>query len=333
MLTLICSDSIGIRTLTSSGYADSACPPWYTYKDPSKCSSVTGCREPDQLPKELICDDSEGALIQFGYCITYNEHEELFQLNSCHYFHSTDGHSITEQGYVTLPDNISELNGYMCRSMNRKGPLYSRCIDGFGPALTSDAYTCSNCTNTWYGVPLYLLVELLPITVLYFIILSFQISLTSSPMPCFILYSHLILFILQYDRRAPIGRLIYQLQGVKLSIVKTVYGATNLQIFQFIVPPFCVSSKLQFIHISLLEYLPAFYPLCLILLTWICVELHDRNFRPLVWAWKSFHRCFVQLRREWSTTSDLVDVFASFFLLSYSRIFFQSLLLIHCRPN
>ena len=103
--------------------------------------------------------------------------------------------------------------------------------------------------------------------------------------------------------------------------------------FQFIVPPFCDSSKLQFIHISLLEYLPAFYPLCLILLTWICVELHDRNFRPLVWAWKSFHRCFVRLRREWSTTSDLIDVFASFFLLSLSRIFFQSLLLTHCRPN
>ena len=227
---------------------------------------------------------------------------------------------------------MSELNDYMCRLMNRKGPLCSKCIDGFGPALTSTGFTCSSCTNAWYGVPLFLLVEFVPITVLYFIILTFQINITSAPMTCFILYSHILFFELRYDRRLPVGRLTYQ-QGKNLSILKVMYGTMNLDILRFIVPPFCISSKLQFIHISLLEYLPAFYPLCLILLTWICIELHGRNFRPLVIAWKPFHRCFVCLHRGWNARSDLVDVFASFFLLSYSKIMFQSLILIDCQPN
>ena len=281
LLKMTRSDSTGIKTPTISNPnvdADYPCPPWYTYKDLSKCSSATGCR---QLPEQLVCDIDEGAQIQFGYCITYDEKDKTFQLNSCHYFQS-EGHIITEQGYVKLPDNISELNDYMCGLMNRKGPLCGKCIDGFGPSLTSDIFTCSNCTNVWYGLPLYLLVEFLPITVLYLIVLTFQFSFTSSPMTCFVLYSHIILFALQYDRNAPLGLLLYQLGSVKLSIVKTIHGVTNLEILRFLVPPFCVSSKLQFVHISFLEYLTAFYPLFLILLTWICIKLHDRNFRPLV---------------------------------------------------
>ena len=42
--------------------------------------------------------------------------------------------------------------------------------------------------------------------------------------------------------------------------------------------------------------------------------------------WKPFHGCFVQLRRGWNTKSDLIDVFASFFLLFYSKILYQIML-------
>ena len=93
-------------------------------------------------------------------------------------------------------------------------------------------------------------------------------------------------------------------------------------------PPFCISSKLRPIHIVFLGYISAFYPFLLILLTWFCVELHGHNFRPIVWLWKPFHGCFVRLRRGWNTKSDLLDVFASFFLLSYSKVVYQMMLTI-----
>ena len=44
--------------------------------------------------------------------------------------------------------------------------------------------------------------------------------------------------------------------------------------------------------------------------------------------WKPFHGCFVRLRRGWNTKSDLIDVFASFFLLSYSKILYQIILIV-----
>ena len=85
---------------------------------------------------------------------------------------------------------------------------------------------------------------------------------------------------------------------------------------RYIVPPFCISANLQVIHILLLGFISAVYPIVLVILTWVCIELHGRNFRRLVLLWKPFHRCFVRLRRGWDTKSDIIDVFASFFLLS-----------------
>ncbi len=62
-------------------------------------------------------------------------------------------------------------------------------------------------------------------------------------------------------------------------------------------------------------------------ITWFCIELHGHNCRPLVLLWRPFHRCFVRIRRGWDTSRDIIDVFASFFLLSFSRLMYQGLLL------
>ena len=95
--------------------------------------------------------------------------------------------------------------------------------------------------------------------------------------------------------------------------------------------------KLQIVHTLFLvqlgqQYISAFYPPLLICLTWICVELHGRIFRHLVWLWRPFHRYFVRLRRGWDTKSDIIDVFTTFFFLTYSKILCQTLLLISSKP-
>ena len=87
-----------------------------------------------------------------------------------------------------------------------------------------------------------------------------------------------------------------------------------------------VSKPPYVLHVFFLGYVSAFYPFLLMLLTWLCVELHGRNFRPIVHLWRPFHGCFICLRRSWNTKSDLIDVFASFFLLLYSKILYQVIL-------
>ena len=83
------------------------------------------------------------------------------------------------------------------------------------------------------------------------------------------------------------------------------------------------------VHALALEYLVAFYPIFLILITSVCIKLHNNNSRPIVWLWKPFHRHFAHFRRKWDSTASIIKAFTTFLLLSFSKILFVSFMLLH----
>ena len=109
--------------------------PWYTWDSDVKCT------------------DSWGVFLSIGHCLTYESGKGAYEFAyalKCPYF-LLEGHQVSdfEPGYISLPNNISELNDYMCGPMNRKGFLCEECIDGFSIAMTSLGHRCSNCTDVW----------------------------------------------------------------------------------------------------------------------------------------------------------------------------------------
>ena len=309
------------------------CPPWSYYdEDGNEC----------QCFRHVMCDENE-AYLKTCYCLTYDDDTEVFSLALCPYFQS-NGFNMTKFDkhfwYIQLPENVSDLNNYLCGTMNRRGRVCNICKDGFGPAVMSVGFEiqCSKCIGAWYGIPLYLFLELCPVTIFYLILLIFQINITSAPMTSYIMYSQIIVMALDHiysgDMPDVTGILFAMSKQSKLfvNIVLSMYDIWNLRFFHYLMPSFCISSRLKPIHIAFLGYISVLYPLCLIITTWICVELHGRNFRPIVWLWRPFHRCFVHLRRGWNTKSDIIDVFSAFFLLSFSKGLYQILLFMTSLP-
>ena len=267
--------------------------------------------------------------LSIGYCMTRNEHGSLF-VTKCPYF-QLKGHNVSDPGNFKLPVNVSELNDYMCGPMNRKGFLCEDCVDGFAVSFTSIGHKCSNCTDAWYGIPLYLLIELAPITVFYLIILIFQVHITSAPMTYFIFCCSCIQYILVNDRYPPVERIVplYE-NNILFKINVFFYSLWNLDLLRYVAPPFCVDRNFKLMYTVLLGYVSVLYPLCLIALTWLCIKLHDENFKPVVWLWRPFHRCLVKIRRGYGSNNDIIDVFSAFFLLSYSKLMFQCSFFLAC---
>ena len=319
------------KTNGSLSKSDSSvpCPLWYTSDNQTEQGRCKCRKKP--LLTSLKCDSEHGGLLQLGHLISYDESEEKYTVSMCPYS-QFKGPNVTNEGYVQLPDNLSQLNHYLCRTLNRSGPMCYQCIPGFGPSLTSVQFQCTNCTKSaWYRALLYAVVEFVPITVFFLLIIAFRIHITSAPMTSFIAYSQTVFIVYVYNRAdEKINFIASTINARIMHAGLVVYSTINLEFLHYIIPPFCISSKVRDVHIILLGYLAALYPLCLVLLSWICVELHDRNFRPMVLLWKPFHRCCVRLRKGWNPKNDLIDAFASFFLLSYSKILFHSLLLIGC---
>jgi hypothetical protein len=182
---------------------------------------------------------------------------------------------------------------------------------------------------TWYvwDSDVIIVSSLLPFTAFYLLLLVFQIRLTSSPMTCYILYCQTVMYVIAIDRSPPLERVIPQLQrdnSFLLNLNLFLYGPWDLDFIRYILPPFCVASSPNLKHKALLGYMSILYPLFLIFLTWVCIELHGRNFKPIVYLFVPFRKCLGRLKQDWGEKRDVVDLFSAFFLLSYSRLMYQA---------
>ena len=102
--------------------------------------------------------------------------------------------------------------------------------------------------------------------------------------------------------------------------VVTFFGIWNLDFFRYFIPPFCISSDLTTLHTLALEYVVAICPLLLTVVIYLFIEMHDRAVRVVVYVWRPFHVCFVRFRRRLDPKGSVINVFATFLLLSYSKL-------------
>lgn len=304
---------------------EEACPPWFIL---SNSSSSKSCVCGNRL-KEVVKCEAQKSYLAVGYCMTYDSISGDTVVGKCPY---NTFHNIVDL-YLPLPVNVSDLNNLVCGPFNREGQLCGDCKDGYGPAVLSYAMHCGNCEKSRYGLALYFVVELLSITLMFLIVAMFRIKVTSSPMNAFVLFSQVIINILNtnptlyaglvYDTNEHVYRLV--------QIALTCYGIWNLDFFLYLIPPFCISSALTGVHLLAFQYIVAFYPILLLIVTYICIELHDHNFKPVVCIWRPFYKCFVYCMRRWEgwePKASIVNTFAAFLLLSYSKILFVSLKLL-----
>lgn len=307
------------------------CPLWFFYNSSTnQCeyyNSIPRFNGPDHtFPNAIKCDEQR-VLISYNYYMTYLNGELFF---SYAVYFNPDGYNkpVSGPNFIELPSNISELNDYMCGPANRKGFLCSECIDGFGPSATSPKFKCSNCTTGYarYNVAFYLLSEILPILILYFVILIFQINVTSAPMVSFILFSQAVFISANYNVENP-DQVKYFLP--KLSII---YGIWNLDFFRNAIPPLCISENLKVFHIFYLQNISTVFPFILICLTWISIELYSRDFRIFVWPWRALNMLLpkrVRVFQNKNTNRTVIDAFATFFLLSYTKLVIVTLIPIY----
>ena len=301
------------------------CPPWFI---PDNTSS-TGCSCYDSY-REVKCG-LNFTLLHPGYCMTYSSTNETTVYGPCPYIGYYNTTTFVDGFfYIQLPSNVSLLNEFMCGPLNREGALCGKCKDGYGTALYSYTLECSKCWGHGYGWVLYYFLELFPITVMYFLVVIFHIRATSSPLSALVLMSQIVVYTIRLNISLHfyIENKVTGFSYVALKVLLVLCGIWSLDFFRSVIPPFCASSNIRAVHALALEYLAAFYPIFLIIITYICIKLHDSNFRPVVWLWKPFHRHFVHLRRRWDSKASIINAFTTFLLLSFSKTLFASLLLI-----
>ena len=314
----------GVRGYRDIQLHTEECPTWFI---PQVINDTVNCICGVSLEKEVVCDpNSNRSMIPADYCMTYDEEYNSTVAGSCPYNDHTPDF---EQLYTKLPRNVSDLNEFMCGNLNRTGILCSHCKPGLGPAVLFSTMECLECLNSCIGWLLNILLAVFPTTVLFLIVVLCEIRLSTAPLNAFVFIAQALVSMVNIHPYSYTNTSKPTNYVTKLLL--TTYGIFNLDFFYYIIPPFCVSSKLTIIQALSLQYIVAFFPLFLVIVSYTCIQLHARGCRVLFYLWRPFERCCIDIKTRWNIdpAKSLVHAFASFLLLSYSKILFVSCILLH----
>ena len=285
-------------------------------------SSLLNIICPARFDHRVIC---EYELVLVGVCLTtFDNDSDIAVYGYCPYITAS---KIDKQisHYYHIEFDLSNLTEQTCGPLNRKGMLCSECLEGYGPAVYAFGNECLKCHGSVYGRwALYLFVVLFPITVFYIFVIIFNVHAASPPFTAFVLYCQIFVTIDRIQMPSPSRYTSKYHSPTLLLLARTLSGVWNLDFGRHIFPAFCVSESLNSYHALLLDYIIGFYPMLLILITYILIQLHAHDYKVVVAVWKPFHRCFAKVRRSWDPQASIMNTFATFLFLSFSKILFIS---------
>ena len=295
--------------------SDYSCPTWLFFDNSTlKCE----CSDNRYYSGYLYCNqETMKVQLKSGYCVTYSGQGSLFYGGNSPLWYKVNH---TNRLYSELPSDPALLEEAMCGPYNRKGFQCSECIDGYGPAVYSLDRTCVDCSklSTGSAICLYVLVAFVPIALCFLLVLIFRLNVTSGPMLGYVLFCQglsvaVAHYMYIYSFIQSHALLPFKL-FLKISVI--LFEAWNMGFLRHLIPPFCISEKLKDIHVVLLNILPTTFPIVLVVISFVLMELYTRNCRIVKVLWKPFGIILGKTNITSVTSDSLIRAFATFIFLS-----------------
>ena len=298
--------------ILQDGINDQACHDlniWFVWNSQTK-----SCRCGDDLGGIVNCDSVTKQLSVIDcYCLTvhYTTRGTAFPLvGNCIF--NCENSSLFDFVYHGAPSD--------CAGLNRQGTLCGQCLDGYTVPAYSYEFKCIRCDSELENWGLYIVFAFLPLTVFIFIISVFRINVLSPKLNVFVFaaqgisvpfFLRILLYILSQANGVFVDTLV--------RLILALYGIWNLDFLRVnILPDVCIN--VIPLHILVLDYLIAIYPMLLMAAAYTMAELYGFEFRPLRCIWKPFHYFFARFRRHWGIQTTIMDAFVTFFFLSTTKL-------------
>ena len=215
------------------------CSPWFTLER-NNSSLFPQCVCSDVLELGVICDQREQrSFLQLGFCAFQGSATNATVVAPCPYVFPDP---LIVDSLIGLPRKRNELNAFICGNLNQDigTPLCGRCTNGTGPSIYSAGSQCVSCSAV--NVVYYLLLQYLPTTFLFMIIIVFRIDITSAPMAHYVLFcDSVVLFF-----KSTVGIYVNTVQARHIyvsilgKLVLSLNAIWNFDLFYFVSPPLCI---------------------------------------------------------------------------------------------
>ena len=290
---------------------DSDCPLWGEEYN-SRCV----CRKELKNYISVKCEPETLQLsVIRAHCVTFNNETKDLTEGKC-IENSENGYEKSE--YLPLPLDINKLNQFMCEEKwNRTGRLCGKCLPGHSPLAYSYDMRCVECPEGNRNVWKYILIAFGPLTIFYILVLLLRINVTSSHLHGYLIFS-------QFLSAAAFVRDIISFikhnpdMSIPIQTLGALYGIWNLDFLKAVIS-INICLNMSTLTVLTLDYAVAIYPLLLTVISYFLMELHYRNYRAVVVLWKPFQCLLARLNKTWDSRTSIIDAYATFFILSYTK--------------
>ena len=301
-----------------------SCPPGFIYSvEQLQCQCIESSYN-SLITCGPSCDVNKSATIIRGGWIGNYSGEILGGLSIYLY-------SLSDEHGISMPSDWSQVEDTLCGQLNRKGVLCGTCKEGYGTAITSH-HQCVKCTNkdarlNWLW---YILLEYVPLTVMFIVLVIFNINTTSGAGNAFIIFAQMITtaFDISHNGIIPLDNATHNNTRTVRAIYQLPYGIWNMEFFSILAPPFCLSSNIGIYDIIFINYAIALYPLLLIAIFSLFVWLHGKGLNIAALLCPPFYKCTLRIEKKWEFRRSIIGVFATFITMSYTKMLSTSVRLI-----
>ena len=266
--------------------------------------------------------------IFIGHCVAYNNETKDIVISKCPFTaNSLDPYVATGGDYP--PD---EFNDKFCKGFsNRRGYLCKECIENYGIDIFSPKFKCIPCNHSYVNWIKAIGVVIGPQTIFFIFVVVFHIGITAPSMNGYIFFSHVFTLPLETLILSSAWSLDNRYKHHADRFTDLLLDPFRVWTFDYpeiFKVEVCLDRSLKIMHAISFRYVHALYPVLLVAVTLLLIELHARNCKPLVFMWRPLCFLCVRFRRNWEIKTSVIDAFATVILLSYSKIINTSLYLL-----
>ena len=252
------------------------CPPGYVQDKFQMASKVMNTCICSASSKEKRysgihrCNDTNFvALLQRGYWIGYDEPGRSFGTESklvsgyCprgYCFTNSPSDTLEREYYMPPNTSIAHLDRLICAG-RRTGVLCGRCVENYTSFYHSRTYKCKPAEKCEWGWLFYILSEIIPVTLLFVVIMVFNIKLTTGAFNAFLYYAQVSDTMLISAN----GFIVFPQTAYTFVRINHFFARMfNLNFFAISEMSFCLWKRAQTLDLLVFKYVTVTYALLLV---------------------------------------------------------------------
>lgn len=317
MATLMFSSSQSRQRSLSFNIKMLPCPPGYKLNKQNNSQCICAYRTPSQYTGIEHCDIvSWRAHRRRGYWAGYKDHETEDENSLVTGYCPVGFCSHSDDLLLPATADREELNSVICSS--RTGILCGQCVSNTSVYYHSLHFTCRPEKHCELGWLFYIMSELLPVTILFLVIIFFNITFTSGNINGFIFFAQVVvMFHVTADDFIPLPH------GVKVinRIIHFFYLVFNLNMFTLDEMSFCLFKNASALDTIAFSYITLVYSFVLVV-----GVIFLMNKLSVKCCCKSLRKCTRPYRG--SLQGSIIHGLTAFLVLCYAKCTQASILLV-----